>query len=166
MNKKTIIISAFVMLGIISLMWWGRNNQTTRPSGTNNGGKSSLVASETLYDFGTISMANGNVDKIFKITNPTDKDITISSIVTSCMCTTAYIEKAGEEKGPFGMSGHGGPVVKANEVIKAGESLDIKVVFNPNAHGPAGVGLIDRLIDLTEANGGLTQLEIKAVVTP
>jgi hypothetical protein len=64
------------------------------------------------------------------------------------------------------MPGHGGPVGRANEIIKAGQSLNIKVVYDPNAHGPAGVGAIDRFIELTEENGGKTQLEIKAVVTP
>ena len=82
------------------------------------------------------------------------------------MCTIAYTENAGREKGPFGMPGHGGQVAKANEVIKTGESLDVRVVYDPNAHGPAGVGSVDRFVDLTEANGGTTRLEIKAVVTP
>ena len=166
MNQKAIIIGAIIVLGLVGLMWWGRSNQAAGPSESSNGGKSSLVASEALYDFGTISMANGTVSKVFKVTNPTDKDIILSNIVTSCMCTTAYIEKAGREKGPFGMPGHGGLTARANEVIKAGESLDIKVVYDPNAHGPAGVGPVDRFVELTEANGGTTQLEIKAVVTP
>ena|SRR3989338_848606 len=165
-NKKAIIIGAVVVLVLGGLMWWGWSNQAVGPSLTGNNGKSSLVASEILYDFGTISMANGKVDKIFKVTNPTDTDITLSSIITSCMCTVAYIENAGREKGPFGMPGHGGVTARANEVIKAGESLDIKVVYDPNAHGPAGVGLIDRFVELTEANGGTIQLEIKAVVKP
>src|SRR3989344_2889068 len=165
-NQKAIIIGAIIVLGLVGLMWWGRSNQAAGPSESSNGGKSSLVASEALYDFGTISMANGTVSKVFKVTNPTDKDIILSNIVTSCMCTTAYIEKAGREKGPFGMPGHGGLTARANEVIKAGESLDIKGVYDPNAHGPAGVGPVDRFVELTEANGGTTQVEIKAVVKP
>ena len=166
MNKKTLIIGALVVLGFIGLMLWGRSNQTNGLSQSVTGQRSSLIASETLYDFGTISMTDGNVEKLFKITNPTNKDLTLASVITSCMCTTAYIEKEGREKGPFGMPGHGGSVAKANEVIKAGESVNIKVVYDPNAHGPAGVGLVDRYIDLTEENGGMIQLKIKAVVTP
>lgn len=164
--KKSIIIGTIIVLGLIGLMFWGWNNQTAESSKLENGGESSLFAPEILYDFGTISMANGKVKKVFKITNPTNRDVLISSIVTSCMCTTAYIQNADGEKGPFGMPGHGGPVAKADEVVRAGESLNIKVVYDPNAHGPAGVGLIDRFIDLTEANGGTMRFEIKATVTP
>jgi hypothetical protein len=57
-------------------------------------------------------------------------------------------------------------VPKANELIKAGSSLDIEVVYDPAAHGPAGVGAVDRFVYLTEPNGGTLELEIKAVVTP
>lgn len=164
--KKTILITVGLSLGIIGLMLWGRSSSQTAVVSENIGAISSLTASEKLYDFGTISMADGKVEKVFKVTNLSAKDAILSSVETSCMCTTAYIVNGGKEKGPFGMPGHGGPGAKANEVIKAGESRDIKVVYDPNAHGPAGVGQVDRFIDLTETNGGLTRLEIKAVVTP
>ena len=83
------------------------------------------------------------------------------------MCTVAYIESEDGEKGPFGMPGHSGPVAtRTNEVIKAGESLDIKVVYDPNAHGPAGVGSIIREIYLTDNAGRILTLNIKAMVTP
>ena len=118
-----------------------------------------------FYDFGTISMKDGLVSHIFKVKNSSDKDIVVKKVSTSCMCTSAYIESVGGEKGPFGMEGMG-YVPSANEVIKTGESRDIKVVYDPNAHGPAGVGTIDRLIYLTDASGSTFQLEIKAEVTP
>ena len=166
MKPKTIITIIVIILVLLGLMLLGRGNQATGVSNAGSSSNSSLVAEETLYDFGTISMASGNVEKIFKVTNSTNKDVTLSSVITSCMCTTAYIENGGKLKGPFGMPGHGGPVPRANEIIKAGESRNIKVVYDPNAHGPAGVGLVDRFIELTESNGAVTQLEIKAIVTP
>ena len=64
------------------------------------------------------------------------------------------------------MPGHGGAVPKVNETIKAGESRNIEVVFDPNAHGPAGIGMIDRFVFIEDANGEKLQLEIKATVTP
>ena len=82
------------------------------------------------------------------------------------MCTTAYLIGPQGEKGPFGMPGHGGAVRPANEIIKAGEGRDVKVVFDPNAHGPAGVGAIDRSIYLTDDAGDTLELGIKVVVTP
>lgn len=125
-----------------------------------------LSAEETFYDFGTISMANGNVSKVFKVTNSTNTDIFIPSLTTSCMCTAAYlIQPDGTKKGPFGMPGMGF-VPKLNEMIEAGESVNIEVVYDPNAHGPAGVGMIDRFVYLEDINGNKLQFEIKANVTP
>jgi hypothetical protein len=64
------------------------------------------------------------------------------------------------------MPGHGGPVARANETIGAGETRTIRVVFDPNAHGPAGVGPIVRQIALSDATGGALLLEIRANVRP
>lgn len=125
-----------------------------------------LTAEEKFYDFGTISMKDGLVTKIFKVTNSTDQDIKLPSLTTSCMCTAAYLIKSdGNKKGPFGMPGMGF-VPKLNETIKAGELANIEVVYDPNAHGPAGVGMIDRFVYLEDINGNKLQFEIKANVTP
>ena len=165
MNTKTIFAGAFVLLAIGGLFFWGRVNQAAS-SETPSGSASALAAAETFYDFGTISMARGTVDKVFEITNPTDKDITLASLTTSCMCTTAFIVNGGTRRGPFGMPGHGGPVPRANEIIPAGGKLGIAVVYDPNAHGPAGVGMVDRLVYLQDETGAVLELEIKANVTP
>ena len=64
------------------------------------------------------------------------------------------------------MPGHGGVVQKANAIVRAGGSLDTEVVYDPNAHGPAGVGKINRFVFLTDTSGNALQIEIKALVTP
>ncbi|MFA7000171.1 MAG: DUF1573 domain-containing protein [Candidatus Paceibacterota bacterium] len=162
--KQTITITLIIILAIIGLIWWGSKNQ--KAPVTSTGSRSSLTASEYIYDFGTISMKNGNVTKDFTIKNPTDKDIFLSSVSTSCMCTNAFIISSdGTKKGPFGMSGHG-YVPPANETIKANGNIALQIVYNPNAHGPAGVGFIDRFITLVDENGNNLQIEIKATVTP
>ncbi|MEK7464727.1 MAG: DUF1573 domain-containing protein [Patescibacteria group bacterium] len=162
--KKTFIIGTITVLGLTGLILWGRSGQTIKTS-QYLGTISALTTPETLYDFGTISMKNGLVNHVFKVTNSSDKDIYIKKISTSCMCTSAYVVSAKGAKGPFGMEGMG-YLPPANETIRAGESLDVKVVYDPNAHGPAGVGFIDRLVYLADASGKTLQLEIKAVVTP
>lgn len=162
--KKTILIGTIIALILVGLMLWGRNNQTAAVP-QKSGAIGLLAASEKSYDFGTISMKNGLVNHVFKITNASTQDMFVQKVATSCMCTTAYIENAGGEKGPFGMEGMG-YVPPANEIIKAGESRNIKVVYDPNAHGPAGIGMIDRLVYLTDASDNTLQLEIKAIVTP
>ncbi len=165
MNKKIIITIAIIAVAILGFMAWGYSRMSG-PTTTQLSEQSSLTASEVLYDFGTISMASGTVDHIFPVTNPTDKDITITNLQTSCMCTTAYFVNAdGSKTGPFGMPGMGGATA-ANDVIPAHGTQNIDVVFDPAAHGPAGIGDIDRTIDATQQNGGTLQLEIKAVVTP
>ena len=160
MESKNISIVAIVLLVFVGFFVWGYSGKQE------NDLKSSLVAPEVFYDFGTISMKNGNVTKEFTVVNPTNSDIKVSTVLTSCMCTSAFIVKPGGDiKGPFKMPGMG-YVPPANEIIKAGESRIIRVVYNPNAHGPAGVGQIQRFVNLTLDDGEKLQLEIKALVTP
>lgn len=154
-----VILTLLILVGIFVL-----GERTSIPN-DQGGNASQLQAPEKIFDFGKISMAKGNVEKIFKVSNPTGKNIFVKTITTSCMCTSAYIVKDGSEKGPFKMPGMG-YVPPVNETIKAGGSIEIKVVYDPNAHGPAGVGIIDRFVYLTDADGGKLQLEIKAIVTP
>lgn len=158
-----------VLVILLVLMAWGApgkpGSQSAISAGTQTAGTGALTAIETFYDFGTISMKNGLVNRVFTVVNSIGKDIELKTITTSCMCTAAYILGGETEKGPFGMPGMGS-VPPANEMIKAGESRDIKVVYDPNAHGPAGVGMIDRFVYLVDAAGGTLDLEIKALVTP
>lgn len=162
-NKNT-IIGFVIVFAIIGLIIWERNSESVEIP-KNLGSATSLSASEVLFDFGTISMKNGLATHIFKVTNLGNKDVYIKKTSTSCMCTKAYIKNGNKEKGPFGMEGMGF-LAPSNELIKAGESREIKVVYDPNAHGPAGVGFIDRMIYLTDESEKTFQMEIKAVVTP
>lgn len=164
MNKKAIIIILIIVVAMIGLVAWSYSKMSG-PTQAQLNTPSQLTASETLYDFGTLSMANGKVDHLFHVTNPTDKDISINNIQTSCMCTTAYFMNGTSKDGPFGMPGMGGSSA-ADETIPAHGTKDVDVVYDPAAHGPAGVGNIDRFIYVGQASGGTLQLEIKAVVTP
>lgn len=170
MKSSTVTIILITFLVIIGLFVWGYNqndNSLAAVQGVESDGlESALIATSTVYDFGSISMANGDVSKDFVFSNPTNKDIVINNVETSCMCTTAsFVESGGLIKGFFGMAGMGYEN-NTNEVIKSGETKIVRVTYDPNAHGPAGVGLIDRFIRLTDSTGGNLQFEIKAVVTP
>ncbi|KKW11544.1 MAG: hypothetical protein UY50_C0011G0020 [Parcubacteria group bacterium GW2011_GWA2_49_9] len=173
-SKKTILalVIVFIFVLLFGLGYLDKGKDTAEASAFEAGGshpaqrESSLTSSETVYDFGTISMKNGDVTKDFTVTNATDKEVLLKTLVTSCMCTRASIVRAdGTSKGPFGMPGMG-RVPPANERIAAGDSRIIRVVYDPNAHGPAGVGQIDRFAELEDENGGKLQLEIKALVQP
>lgn len=164
--NKTIITIIMVIAVIGGLLWWGKSIQKSPTAGADTGKKSALITSEKIYDFGTISMKNGDVTKEFTVTNSSAEDMFFPLLETSCMCTKAFmVGLDGTTKGPFGMPGMG-YVPSLNETIKAGESRVIRVVYDPNAHGPAGVGQINRFVTLTDKSGGKLQLEIKALVTP
>ena len=166
MNSKNIIIGIGVLAFLGILFWAGKNN--AKPAEQTEGPKieSSLTANISSFDFGTIQMKNGNVEKVFTLKNEGDAEIRFANVFTSCMCTTAYLEKAGEKQGPFGMPGHGGPSASPRLSVLPGETMNVRVVFDPNAHGPAGVGLMERTVHLVEEGGAEEVLSIRSMVTP
>ena len=174
MKNKKVMVWILVVAGILGLFLLGGKSQI--PNAQNEEIKlenestkieNKLETTEAFYDFGTISMKNGNVSTTFNVSNSSNQDINLKSITTSCMCTVAYLLKQdGDKKGPYGMPGHGGLAPKVNEIIKTGETRNIEVVYDPNPHRPAGVGMVDRFIYLEDGEGEVLQLEIKATVTP
>ncbi len=165
MKTKNILVGIGIVAFLGILFWVGRNNtkQVERVEGPRV--ESSLTANTSSYDFGTIRMKDGNVEKVFEVKNEGDKEIRFANVFTSCMCTTAYLEKGGERQGPFGMPGHG-PSARPRISVAPGEMLRVRVVFDPNAHGPAGVGLMERTIHLVEENGAEETFSIRSMVTP
>lgn len=160
-------------MGILGLFLWAGKKQASNSQNELNKtenktieNKRQLKISETFYDFGTISMKDGIVSRIFKITNESSEDILLSSVTTSCMCTVAFVINGEEKNGPFGMPGHGGFVPKVNDMIGAGDMREIEVLFDPNAHGPAGIGLIERVVFLEDKNGDILEFKFQANVRP
>lgn len=118
------------------------------------------------FDFGTISMANGIVRHSFVITNAGSRPVTVRQMYTSCMCTEAsLLMPRGLRMGPFGMPGHG-MIPTINQELAPGEEATIEVTFDPAAHGPAGVGRIERMIYLETDAAAPFVLRITANVTP
>ena len=123
-----------------------------------------VVKEANNYDFGTISMAKGKVSHLYSVKNNSAEPITVNTAYTSCMCTSAILIMDGTRKGPFGMAGHGF-LPKVNQVIPAGKEFQVEAVFDPAAHGPAGVGLIERSVTL-ETSSGVVEMLFSATVTP
>ncbi len=124
-----------------------------------------LKAEPSSYDWGTISMKNGKVRNTFVVKNTMDEAITLSKLYTSCMCTEAFIKINGKEDGPFGMQGHGASK-SVNQNLEPNQIAEIIVEFDPAAHGPAGIGLIERETILESSIGKLVTIPTKATVTP
>ena len=168
MNK--IIISAVVAAALLGGIIWfaepnpqsGNKNNSAIPA-QNNG--TLIIEGTNNYDFGEISMAAGKVKYDFKIRNSGNEAAVIKKIYTSCMCTTAELMIKGKKMGPYGMPGHGViPVI--NQIIDANEEATIEAVFDPAAHGPAGVGKIQRAVIIENNAGDPIELQLTAVVTP
>ena len=164
MKNKPLIIGAIILAAALTFFIQRGGGTASLPVQSQLNIGTALVTDKTFYDFGTIGMNNGDVVVNFTVSNLTDKDIRIDSVVTSCMCTIAYLVKGEEKKGPFGMPGHGSIVPRANETIKAGEKWVVEVVFDPAAHGPLGAGRADRSVYLIDEKGGALELKFTAEV--
>lgn len=163
--SKTIlgVIAAVVILGGLIYL--------ARPDARNNG-TALLQSNGTLtveeannYDFGTISMAAGEVARQFKIKNTGSEPVVITKLYTSCMCTTATLSVGEKRLGSFGMPGHGA-IPRVDQTLLPGEEAEVEVVFDPAAHGPAGVGKIQRVVTIENSAGRAIELSFAAMVTP
>ena len=63
------------------------------------------------------------------------------------------------------MPGHGF-VPSADVVLNPGETAEVEVISDPAAHGPSGIGRIERSVYLEGDAGSLVELRIRATVTP
>lgn len=162
MTKRILIIIAVVVV-LGGLVWIARPGSPNTPIKQSN---STLTVEEANnYSFGTISMAEGSVSHEFKIKNTGSEAVVIKKLYTSCMCTTTTIGVNGKQFGPFGMVGMG-YIPAINQTINPGEEATVKAIFDPAAHGPAGVGHIERVITLENNAGEPIELHFTAVVTP
>lgn len=95
---------------------------------------SELEINPQTYDWGAIKQdekAELNVD----IKNTTNNEITINSISTSCMCTTAvFISLSGEQSPEFGMHGN----KEWQVTLKPNEAGKLHIIFDPQAHNVVG----------------------------
>ncbi len=138
------------------------NNKTTQSQVAN---KLQVAGMQNQnYNFGQVSMAKGKVIHEYQIKNDSAQDLMIKKIYTSCMCTEASLKKGEKTFGPFGMPGHA-LVPSVNQTLKPGEEAIIETIFDPAAHGPAGVGKIERIVTL-ETSQGASELAFSAEVTP
>lgn len=153
-----------IVIILAGLVWFFSGRQQSGVTNLNptNG---NLTAEESAYDFGAISMAAGKVSHTFKIKNIGPEPLTITKIYTSCMCTEANFLKGNIRKGPFGMPGMD-YVPAINETLTSSEEAEVQIIFDPAAHGPAGLGNIQRTISLENNGKSQLNLSISAEVTP
>lgn len=110
------------------------------------------------HDWGDINIAKGLVAHTFELKNESKSEITITGAPTSCMCTTAQYEFAGENYSPkFGL--HSNPK-NWSYTVAPGEEFELIVTFDPMAHGPNATGPIMRTVSVN-GTGNQTLATIK-----
>jgi len=154
------IVGALILLFV--LIWFAR------PVSDNDkelGAISQLEVASHGYDFGSISMAAGKVKYVFSVKNSGTEPAEIEKVYTSCMCTEATLKVGEKVFGPYGMPGHGF-IPKIGQNLSPGEEAEVEVVFDPAAHGPAGVGKVERIVFVESNKGRPLELRFSATVTP
>jgi hypothetical protein len=178
MNKRTYIGTVIAVIILGGIVWIARpapygtegsrsgpDSQTNNTASLSSNSNGVLTAEEANFDFGTISMAAGNVMHRFKIKNTGSETVFLGKMYTSCMCTTATLKIGDKKFGSYGMPGHGF-IPKIKEAIGAGEEASVEVVFDPAAHGPAGIGRIERKITIENNAGQPLEFGFTVLVTP
>lgn len=156
------LVVAAVIIGFLGLAVAASSD---RPS-NDNGGVSYITSHEAPYDFGKISMKDGNVTHTYDIKNSGQQPVTIKKVYTSCMCTETTLVHQEHTMGPFGMKGHGNVIPTVNITLDPGEKAKVLAEFDPAAHGSAGVGKIERSVYVDTADGAQAELKFVATVSP
>lgn len=166
MHKNMIVGTVLVILILGGLIVAAKPGPAAKtPPRVEAQSRSDLSAEQTNFDFGSVSMAAGKVAHRFKIRNANAEPIVIRKISTSCMCTTAQLEKGGKKLAIYGMPGHG-YIPDLDEPIAPDEQAIVEVVFDPAAHGPAGIGRVERFVTIYTGAAQALELSFIALVTP
>ncbi|HBY98302.1 MAG: hypothetical protein M5U01_37250 [Ardenticatenaceae bacterium] len=80
------------------------------------------------------------------------------------MCTKARLVQADQVSEWFGMS-HGGSAPVVDVPLEQGQAAFLEVSIDPAAHGPAGIGPIQRGVMVRTADGQELQFVLEATVT-
>lgn len=141
-NKFILTSAALTVLFLVGGVFLITKPETAAVDGATTSANTHAVITETSYDWGEIKLGGGNVEKTFEIKNDGPDTLSLSNVITSCMCTTATLSLDGTTSPIFGMH------TKSNYVLKvpSGETAELKVVFDPAFHGPSGVGPITRRV--------------------
>ena len=174
-SRRTMLIGlAILSAGAIAFGVYNSQSALTRGSPSHHGAAAhtlaasaapSLASFQPVYNFGSISMAAGKVNHTYTISNTSTSPVTIVGVQTSCMCTGATVVTSHGRFGPFGMAGHGRmPAIR--ETLVPGATAQVEVVFDPAAHGPAGVGKTERVVTIETDVGAPLELGLAAMVRP
>lgn len=151
MNQAKIIL--ITVLATVVIMGGGVYLTTKATSSTkveSSGNAKFDIKESTSFDWGKIVMEKGDVEKAFVIKNSGTDTLKLYNIKTSCHCTIARVEIDGKLSPNFGMSGVSSWIGE----IASGKNAKLIVVFDPQYHGPQGVGPINRFVSVETNDPG------------
>lgn len=122
---KTYGTTLLIALIVISLIYWKFVPSKNAPI---------LEITPSKYNFGAVSQAKGTVSTIMTVSNKGIEDLVINNMATSCGCTSASFINDGTEGPRFGMASHGTNPKDYELRIPSGDSVKLKVYYNPNVH--------------------------------
>lgn len=91
-------------------------------------------------DVGDVLMTQGLIKKNYEVKNAGSGPLKVTSIVTSCHCTSAVLRMGDKTSPSFGMEN----MPFWSEEIPAGQTAQLEVIFDPAYHGDAGMGPVTR----------------------
>lgn len=112
---------------------------------------------ETSFNWGTIPLTGGKVEKIFIINNSGSDPLQLANVKTSCMCTQAQLIIDGQKSPNFGMHSNS----SWSGEVESGKKAELKVIFDPAFHGPSGTGQISRVITVETNDQNNPTLEFR-----
>lgn len=154
--KKIVCILSMVFIFLVSY------NQNTSFASFRASGKIAHIQ-PLEHDWGQINIGGGTVSHTFTLSNSATDDLILMGAFTSCMCTTAVFEFSDGRRSPqFGMRNNPNNWVRP---VKPSESFLVYVEFEPNYHGPKGLGYIKRSIHLVTSApvDGKTSFHLKNI---
>ena len=143
-----------LVAGVVAALKWPANKATVLSS--SSGGSGRLELAEKTHDWGEIPINGGKVEKVFGLTNAGEGELELANLATSCMCTTVVVKTRAGESPAFGM--HEQSTWKAR--LEAGETAEMRVVFDPAYHGPSGKGAVTRVVKFETSDPGNRQVEL------
>lgn len=121
----------------------------------------SVMVNQDTHEWGEIPINGGNVSASFPIKNDGSETLKLFNVSTSCMCTTAQLI-LGDVKSPeFGMHTRSASVFE----VPPGETATLEVVFDPDFHGPNGVGEVVRQVVAQTNDASRSELDFSLTGT-
>ncbi|MCL4384639.1 DUF1573 domain-containing protein [Patescibacteria group bacterium] len=143
-KELKIILLCFFLFAIFTGWVVVKTNQTATISNDLAG----VQAAANEDQFGNVPRLGGVVVKEYTFKNSTNQPMKLGRLTTSCMCTKAKVVIGNQESDLYGMESAGALNPPLGWTLNPGESGKVVVDFDPNAHGPQGVGPFRRVIQL------------------